>query len=100
VAAMRRRSEITNSVEALFNEVSLILLPAMPVPSPERSAETITIAGREVDFTLALVRYTCLFDHTGHPALAMPVESGRAGDGASVQVIGPLGRDGELLNFA
>jgi Asp-tRNA(Asn)/Glu-tRNA(Gln) amidotransferase A subunit family amidase len=100
VAAMRRRREITKAVEELFKEVDWLVLPTLPVLTPERSAETITIAGRTIEFTLALVRYTCLFNHTGHPVVAMPVENGRAGVPASVQVVGPLGRDGALLDFA
>jgi Asp-tRNA(Asn)/Glu-tRNA(Gln) amidotransferase A subunit family amidase len=100
VAAMRQRREITRRVEKLFDGIDWLILPTLPVPTPPVRAETIMIAGREIEFTPALVRYTCLFDHTGHPVVAMPAKSERAGRAASVQVIGPLARDDRLLLFA
>jgi len=100
VSAMRRRNEITKQVEALFEEVDWVVLPTLPVPPPDRSADGIVIAGRTVEFTLALVRYTCLFNHTGHPVVALPAAAtARPGVAGSVQVIGPLGQDADLLAF-
>ncbi len=100
VAAMRQRREITQRVEALFAEVDWLILPTLAVLTPPRDIATITIAGKQIEFTLALIRYTCLFDHTGHPVVAIPAETSGPGVGASIQVIGPLGRDADLLAFA
>ena len=100
VAAMRERDEVTERVEALFNVVDWLMLPTLPVPTPARDAETVIIGGRAIEFTSALIRYTCLFDHTGHPVVAMPTKTARAGSPASVQVIGPSARDSDLLAFA
>jgi Asp-tRNA(Asn)/Glu-tRNA(Gln) amidotransferase A subunit family amidase len=97
---MRERDEITERVEALFNVVDWLMLPTLPVPTPARDAETVTIGGRAIEFTSALIRYTCLFDHTGHPVVAMPTKTARAGSPTSVQVIGPSARDTDLLAFA
>ena len=100
VAAMRRRGEFTRSVEALYDEVDILMVPTLAVPPPHRDIETLTLAGREHEFTLALVRYTCLFDHTGHPVVAMPVEVIGPGVAVSAQVVAPLGRDGVAVGFA
>jgi Asp-tRNA(Asn)/Glu-tRNA(Gln) amidotransferase A subunit family amidase len=97
---MRQRREITQRVEALFAEADWLILPTLAVLTPPRDVETITVAGKQIEFTLALIRYTCLFDHTGHPVVAMPAETSGSGVGASIQVIGPLGRDADLLAFA
>lgn len=100
VTAMRRRAEITAEVEALFKTVDFLLLPTLPVLAPERDAETITLAGNEHEFTLAMVRYTHLFDHTGHPVVAMPVDVVGPGLAVSAQIVGPLRRDRDTIEFA
>ena len=76
------------------------MMPTLPVPAPRRDTETLTLDGREHEFTLAMVRYTCLFDHTGHPVVAMPVEVIGPGVAVSAQVVAPLGRDAAAVDFA
>ena len=100
VAAMRRREELTRCVEALFDEIDILMVPTLPVPAAPRDTETLTLAGREHEFTLGMVRYTCLFDHTGHPVVAMPVEVLGPGVAVSAQVVAPLGRDAVAVDFA
>ena len=100
VAAMRRREELTRGVEALFDEIDILMMPTLPVPAPRRDTESLTLAGREHEFTLAMVRYTCLFDHTGHPVVAMPVEIFGPGVAASTQVVAALDRDRSAVEFA
>ena len=100
VAAMRRREEMTRGVEALFDGIDILIVPTLPVPAPQRDTETLTLAGREHEFTLGMVRYTCLFDHTGHPVVAMPVEVLGPGVAVSAQVVAPLGRDAVAVDFA
>ena len=100
VAAMRRREELTRKVETLFDEIDILMAPTLPVPAPPRDTETLTLAGREHEFTLGMVRYTCLFDHTGHPVVAMPVEVIGPGVAVSAQVVAPLGRDASAVDFA
>ena len=68
--------------------------------APQRNVETIILAGNEHDFTLAMVRYTHLFDHTGHPVVAMPVDVVGPGLAVSAQIVGPLRRDRDSIEFA
>ena len=100
VTAMRRRDEMTRGVEVLFDGIDILMMPTLPVLAPRRDTETLALAGREHEFTLAMVRYTCLFDHTGHPVVAMPVDVVAPGVAASVQVIAPLKRDDSAVAFA
>ena len=97
---MRRREELTRNVEVLFGEIDILMMPTLPVLAPRRDTETLTLAGREHEFTLAMVRYTCLFDHTGHPVVAMPVDVVAPGVAVSAQVIAPLKRDDSAVAFA
>ncbi len=100
VAAMRTREAFTRRVEALFDQVDFLLLPTLPVTTPARDTETITLDGQDHGFTLAMVRYTCLFDHTGHPVVAMPVEVVAPGVAVSAQIVGPRNRDAATVDFA
>jgi Asp-tRNA(Asn)/Glu-tRNA(Gln) amidotransferase A subunit family amidase len=98
VTAMRRRAALTADVDAMFERVDAILLPTLAILPPLRAAESVTIAGRDREFTLGLVRFTCLFDHTGHPVVALPSGPRLDGLAPSVQLVGP--RDGDVALVA
>jgi len=99
--ARTRRAEFTSAIDQVFDGVGAILTPTMPCDVPAKTAKTIDIDGEPVDYTMAMVRNTCLFDHTGHPALAFPLAAHQpSGVPVSVQLICPKGRESALLDFA
>lgn len=100
LVACERREEARRAVDALFEDVDFLLVPTLPVTPPQRDAESVRVGGIERDFTWALVRYTALFDHTGHPAVSLPASVLAPGIGASVQVVGARDRDLDVLGFA
>lgn len=100
VQAMRRRAEITARMQAVFDEVDAVIVPTLPLAPPRRTAETVELDGKTVDFTFALIRYTCLFDHTGNPVVSLPAVTEAPGVGASVQIVGPLNRDADTIALA
>ncbi|WP_348647688.1 amidase family protein [Rhizobium aethiopicum] len=93
--ACARRVRFTAEVDLLLDEVDLLLTPALPVLHPPRDGPELNVAGKPLDYTMALVRQTCLFDHTGHPALGMPVSFASSDPGAAVppslQIVGRPG---------
>jgi Asp-tRNA(Asn)/Glu-tRNA(Gln) amidotransferase A subunit family amidase len=72
----------------------------LPVSPPLSNAETITIGGRQMDFTMGLIRYTFIFDHTQNPVVSLPVIDIPAGIGTSVQVIADMNKDADAVTFA
>ncbi len=100
VTACEKRVQFTNQVNELLEQVDVILTPTIPVSRPRRDATMLMIAGKPCDFTMALVRQTCLFNHTGHPALAMPISFTSQGLSPSVQIIGPHNGENSILKFA
>ena len=82
LAACDLRRAMTEQVDSVLRECDVILSPTTPVMRAPKHAKSLMIAGRDMDFTYALVRLTCLFNHTGHPAISLPVA------GASVQIVG------------
>ena len=100
VRATRERAALTSRLLRLYREIDFLLLPTLPVLTPDKNAATIRIGSRDVEFTMALIRYTCLFNHTGQPVVAMPSSIVRAGLATSIQVVGTLDRDAETVDFA
>ena len=100
VAAMQARKALQAKVAHAFDEADILLLPTLAIAPPLRLAPDVTIAGVAHDFVLALVRYTCLFDHTGHPALAMPATAGSNAPGTGIQLIARHGADAALIEVA
>lgn len=99
--ATQQRAAFTADIDAILGRVGAILTPTLPCDVPDKTAQVIDVAGKPVDFTMATVRHTCLFDHSGHPALAMPLEARQpSGLPVSVQLVAPKGREGALLKFA
>lgn len=99
VQAVRQREVLRKQVAAALTGVDFVIAPTIPIVSPRRSAPTVKISGTDRDFTWAMVRYTCLFNHTGNPVLSLPSKVISPGLGASVQLIGNVGADRDVLSF-
>jgi hypothetical protein len=41
-------------LKPVLSEVDFVIAPTLPVPLPLRDAESITVGGRQMDFTMAL----------------------------------------------
>jgi len=100
VEAFTRRVAMTRVVDRLMNDVDAIITPTICVARPPKFAETLTIAGQTHDYIMALVRLTCLFDHTGHPAIAFPLLDGDETLTSSLQIVGPRGGEARILQIA
>jgi len=89
----RRRTEFSGRVQALFEEVDLLIAPAMIYAAP--TLQQIADANRDKATHAARLRYTAPFDMSGHPTLTLP--GGATGEGVPVafQFIAP--RFGEAL---
>lgn len=100
VRAMQERTSYRADVDAALAQADILLLPTLAATPPHRLAPEVMIAGTAHDFVLALVRYTCLFDHTGHPALAMPATAGGGAPGVGIQLAARHGADAALIAVA
>jgi Asp-tRNA(Asn)/Glu-tRNA(Gln) amidotransferase A subunit family amidase len=100
VSASRLRVEFRRQVQELFTRIDFLIVPTLPVLTPRVDAPSVVVGGVERDFTLALVRYTALFDHTGNPVVSLPVTVLSPGIGTSVQIVGPYHRDADVVALA
>lgn len=100
VHACERRVRFTRAVDHLLEQVDVIATPTLSVLHPRKDAPHLFVSGQPLDFTLAMVRQTCLFNHTGHPALAMPMNTSSAIPPPSLQIVGRHGDEAKILNLA
>ncbi len=82
-----RRAEFRGRVNAVFQDVDLVLAPTTAVAGV--TMELMTRFGTDAELFSAMLRYTCPFDISGHPTITLP--GGQTADGAPVafQFIAP-----------
>jgi aspartyl-tRNA(Asn)/glutamyl-tRNA(Gln) amidotransferase subunit A len=99
--ALEARRAFNARMFAVFADWDLLLMPTMPGTAFAADAEV--PPGGEADAPLPWVTwtpYTYPFNITGQPAVSVPC--GLAADGlpAGLQIVGPWGHDGRVLDFA
>jgi amidase len=85
------RLELRRQVDALFDEVDLLITPTTPTVAhelldrPAGEAEMLQRMGESIN----AVANTCALDLTGHPALSVPAGTGAHDLPVGLQIIGP-----------
>ena len=100
VEACAQRVRFTRQVDDILRDVDVLLSATIPTHRPLANQDGFTVNGRVLDATMALVRLTSLFDHTGHPALSVPIAPDAGGATPSVQFVGRRDQEQRLLQFA
>ena len=85
---------------AVFAHVDVLATPMFTELPPRIGAYEGLGAARSLDKALAYVPFPGLANHTGLPALAVPVEATAAGFPLAVQLLGPAGSEARLLGLA
>ena len=71
--ALRQRAEMTAKLDRLFESVDVIVTPTMPAPPTRIGQRDVAFPDGAVESVdLCMIRFTCLYDITGHPALSVP----------------------------
>lgn len=65
-----RRADLTGRMQALFQTIDLLIIPAMPIAAP--TSERMSTFGEDAELLAGMLRYTCPFDMTGSPTLTLP----------------------------
>ena len=100
--SLRKRSQFITTLEVFFQEWDALICPVMAVPAfPHCAPNTpILVDGQLIDYSTALLSYTCPFNLTGHPVVVLPVANSREGLPIGLQVVGRRWGEGRLLAIA
>ena len=84
---MHERLEFSGRLAALFQQVDVLLIPAMPVPVP--SLDRMAEYGADDSVLLRMLRFTAPFNFAGNPTVTMPCGIDAQGLPLSLQLVGP-----------
>jgi aspartyl-tRNA(Asn)/glutamyl-tRNA(Gln) amidotransferase subunit A len=98
--SMQHREDFRSRIDSVFDTADFLMLPTLPVRPPKRGDSGVTLKGRELTLLHALIRYTAVFDQTGHPAIAIPFLGAHMPVPGSVQLVGRMDSDRRLLGLA
>ncbi|WP_210468028.1 amidase [Sporosarcina sp. 6E9] len=94
--ALQRKSEWSYKVSELFSLVDVIVTPTMPIVTPDSDAKEEVFENESIGD--CMVRFTNIFNITGHPALSLPTSDKIEGTPFGLQIIADYHREDQLLN--
>jgi len=100
LVAIRHSSAFISQIDEVLNTVDFLMLPTLPVSPPKRDSTSVTLQGRALSVLNALIRYTAIFDQSGHPVIALPLFDDTGSVPGSIQLVGKMHGDQQLLIFA
>lgn len=100
VRAQQGCRELRAAVDAALDGCDALLLPALAIPAPLIGAATVRIGAGDEPVRSVMLRLTQLFNISGHPAIAVPCGTTRAGLPVSAQLVGHLNQTSALLEVA
>jgi aspartyl-tRNA(Asn)/glutamyl-tRNA(Gln) amidotransferase subunit A len=100
VRALQGRERLQRITDAALAQHDALLLPTLPIPAPPIGAVSVDVGGKAEPVRTMMLRLTQLFNVTGHPAIAIPMGSTRAGLPCSAQLVGCRAQTDALLKVA
>ncbi len=101
VRATLHRTTLWRAMQALFERVDVLVLPAVPIPAFASGEIGVTlIDGVAVDAHLGWSPFSFPFNLTGLPALTIPTRLRAGGLPAGLQIVGPQYAEATLLAVA
>jgi aspartyl-tRNA(Asn)/glutamyl-tRNA(Gln) amidotransferase subunit A len=100
VDAVERQRMFRAAIDAVFDDVDVLVAPTTPAtPKPFDHAEVIINGTPEPMFN-CMIRYTSIFNVSGHPAMSAPGGSSPDGLPVGIQFVGPFGSEDRLVRVA
>jgi amidase len=94
-ALEQSRRRLAGAMARLHEAVDMIILSALPVPTP--TLATLAQGGNDPEVVAAMLRFTAAFNYSGQPSLTLPGGFDGAGLPIGVQLIGPALSESRLL---
>lgn len=100
IRALGRRRAIKENTSALFDVVDYIATPTMPITAPRLGNRDVILDGETENIFACMIRYTSIFDMSGHPALSIPCGLSADGLPIGLQLAGTYLSERALLKTA
>nr|WP_263327063.1 amidase [Neobacillus sp. Marseille-Q6967] len=72
IEGLNKRTQITKDITNLFDHIDVLVTPTVPVTPTDINVKELTLEGEKESIDECLIRFTSLFNITGHPAISMP----------------------------
>ena len=82
------RALIRNEVDALLAKLDVLIAPATPIVAPPVGQTEVTIENEKRDVRGSLIRFTRIFNLSGHPVCAVPCGFTAPGLPIGMQIVG------------
>jgi aspartyl-tRNA(Asn)/glutamyl-tRNA(Gln) amidotransferase subunit A len=92
-----QRAQLVGAIDGLFADCDLLVVPACAAGAPRIGEDFVEVGGQRDTRRSALMRFICLYNMTGHPAVSLPVGATDDGRPIGVQLVGRTGADVPLL---
>lgn len=100
VEAVKRQVEFRRAMEACFAAVDVLVVPATPAPAQPIGTTEVRFGSETEPLFNCMIRYTCVFNVSGHPVLAAPCPDEAGEFPTGIQIVGPMGSEHRLLAIA
>ncbi|MFU8692693.1 amidase (plasmid) [Rossellomorea sp. FS2] len=100
IRAQQIRSRLTSRYNKIFEEVSILFLPTLPILPPDIGQREIILNGETKSVRQLLLSLTSPTNLTGNPSLSIPGEPSRQGLPIGLQLISKHGNEEVLYQFA
>jgi aspartyl-tRNA(Asn)/glutamyl-tRNA(Gln) amidotransferase subunit A len=100
ITALKKREELIRKVSDIFAVVDVMITPATPVTTSDVKTNQVTIDDMTESIGDCMIRYTSLFNITGHPALSVPAGLTQEGIPVGLQFIAGHYREDLLFRAA
>jgi aspartyl-tRNA(Asn)/glutamyl-tRNA(Gln) amidotransferase subunit A len=86
--ALEGQEILRREVDIALAGQDALLLPTLPIVAPAIGAVSLQVGGVTESVRNLMLRLTQLFDVTGHPAIALPIQTARTALPCSAQLVG------------
>ncbi|SDI01062.1 amidase [Alteribacillus bidgolensis] len=100
IDALQQRRKMTAEVTNLFGEIDVLITPTVPHLPVEIGTKYVELKGTKEAIDDSMIRNTCVFNITGHPALSIPCGLSDDNIPVGLQLIGNYYEERKLLELA